>query len=334
MIRSGDFSVKSGERHVRMWRQDERKTDADTAPPVLVLRLRNPVRVIYSVPACPWAFFRPFWAPGAYFTEGARMTFSHRKQTWIKRAAREAQVDTCSADYSALRSSVLGRFFCLFFWCIFSVYFFLLRSFLRLVFLLLLLLSLHSYSWSCFFSVVFLHLLQNLCIGHYVYTPAANSQTQHLGLWCLLVGNGGFLTHGRNDRDDQVLALVKVGLDLVTQLTVWDLDVVLGVTVVGHQRQETVVNVQQLVLGSGHVWNLHVVGGWRQVFQLLTSENVGGNQVDLGVTVLTSLGGGHVDNLTWSTLDDNVTVLSQSRTLHWEGQSGTGISGLKGVSFG
>jgi hypothetical protein len=73
------------------------------------------------------------------------------------------------------------------------------------------------------------------------------------------------------------------------------------------------------------------VGGWRQIFQLLTSENVNGHQVDLGVTVLTGLGGGHVDNLTWSALDNNVSVLSQCRTLHWESQSGTGIGGLKNV---
>lgn len=69
-IRSGDFSVKSGERHVRMWRQDERKTDADTAPPVLVLRLQNSVCVVYSMPAFPWAFSGHFGPLGRILQRG------------------------------------------------------------------------------------------------------------------------------------------------------------------------------------------------------------------------------------------------------------------------
>ena len=36
-----------------------------------------------------------------------------------------------------------------------------------------------------------------------------------------------------------------------------------------------------------------------------------GDKVDLGVSVLSSLGGGHVDDLARSSLDDDVTVLPQ-----------------------
>lgn len=128
--------------------------------------------------------------------------------------------------------------------------------------------------------------------------------------WGFLEGDGGFFAHGGDDGDHQVLTLVEGGLHGVTQLTFWVSDVVLGLTVHGHQGQETVVDVQQLVLGSLDDWDLHVVGGWGQVFQLLAGEDVDGDQVDLGVTVLTGLGGGHVDDLTWSTLDDDETVLS------------------------
>lgn len=53
--------------------------------------------------------------------------------------------------------------------------------------------------------------------------------------------------------------------------------------------------------------------------------------MDLGVTVLTSLGGGHFDNLTGSSLDDNVAVLSQGRTLKRVSQRSTSIGGLEGV---
>lgn len=146
-----------------------------------------------------------------------------------------------------------------------------------------------------------------------------------------LVRNSSLLTHSRDDGNNQVLTFLEVSLDLVTNLTIWNLDVVLGVTISGHQRQETIVNVQQLVVASGHVWHVHVVGGWGQIFVLLASEDVDTNQVHLGVTVLTGLGGGHVDNLTWSTLDNNVSVLSQCGTLLWEGQSSTGVGGFKDV---
>lgn len=66
-------------------------------------------------------------------------------------------------------------------------------------------------------------------------------------------------------------------------------------------------------------------------FFLPAGEDISSNQVDLGVTVLTSLGGGHFDDLTRSALDDDVAVLSQSRTLHGESQRGTSIGSLKGV---
>ena len=73
------------------------------------------------------------------------------------------------------------------------------------------------------------------------------------------------------------------------------------------------------------------MGGGRQIFELLASEDVERDQVDLGVTVLSSLGGRHVDNLAGTTLDHNVTVLTQSRALHRVGSGGTGIGAVEGV---
>ena len=46
------------------------------------------------------------------------------------------------------------------------------------------------------------------------------------------------------------------------------------------------------------------------------STHVNGDKVDFGVTMLSSLGGGHVDNLAGTTLDDDVTVLPEGGTLH------------------
>lgn len=73
------------------------------------------------------------------------------------------------------------------------------------------------------------------------------------------------------------------------------------------------------------------MGGWREIFQLLAGEDVDGDQMDLGVTVLASLGGRHVDDLARTTLDDNEAVLSQGGTLHRECGRGAGIGGLEGV---
>ena len=87
----------------------------------------------------------------------------------------------------------------------------------------------------------------------------------------------------------------------------------------------------KLVLATRDVGNVHVVGRRRQIFVLLASEDVNGNQVDLGVTVLASLGGRHIDNLAWATLDDNVTVLAQSRALHGEGQGRAGVGGFESL---
>ena len=75
------------------------------------------------------------------------------------------------------------------------------------------------------------------------------------------------------------------------------------------------------------------MGGWGQILQLLAGEDVDGDQVDLGVTVLPSLGGGHVDDLARAVLDDDEAVLPQSRTLHGEGGRGASVGALEGVAL-
>lgn len=69
----------------------------------------------------------------------------------------------------------------------------------------------------------------------------------------------------------------------------------------------------------------------RQVFQLLASEDIDSDQMNLSVTVLSSLGGGHVDDLAGTALDDDVAVLPQGRTLHRVGERSASIGGLEGM---
>lgn len=87
----------------------------------------------------------------------------------------------------------------------------------------------------------------------------------------------------------------------------------------------------KLVLAAGDVGDIHVVGGGAKLLKLLASEDVNGDQVDLGVTVLASLGGRHVDDLAGTALDDNEAVLPEGRALHREGQRRTGVSRVEGV---
>lgn len=87
----------------------------------------------------------------------------------------------------------------------------------------------------------------------------------------------------------------------------------------------------ELVLLAANVGDIHVVGGRAEIFQLLGGEDINGDQVDLGVTVLAGLRGGHLDDLARAVLDDDEAVLPQSRALHGVGLRGTGIGALKGV---
>jgi len=87
----------------------------------------------------------------------------------------------------------------------------------------------------------------------------------------------------------------------------------------------------KLVFPTSDVGDVHVVGGGGEILHLLAGEDVNGDQVDLGVAVLSGLGGGHVDDLAGTALDDNVTVLAESGTLEGEGHGRAGVGGLEGV---
>lgn len=84
------------------------------------------------------------------------------------------------------------------------------------------------------------------------------------------------LTHGGDDGDHQVLAIVETSLELLANVVVVELDVVLGVSITVHQVEEAldckyeprnftkhftyISNVEDLVFGSPDVGDIHVVG--------------------------------------------------------------------------
>lgn len=141
-------------------------------------------------------------------------------------------------------------------------------------------------------------------------------------------------------------------LDLLADVTIWHLNIILHLTIISHQGKESIVGdvklltllastprsavlvtvaAYKLVLLAGNDWDIHVVGRWAKLLKLLAGEDINGDQVNLGVSVLAGLGGRHVDNLTWAALDADESVLSQGGTLHWVGGRRAGIGRVEGV---
>jgi hypothetical protein len=73
------------------------------------------------------------------------------------------------------------------------------------------------------------------------------------------------------------------------------------------------------------------VGRWAEIFEFLAGKDVDGDQMDLSVTVLSGLRGGHIDDLAGTVLDHNEAVLAESRALHRIGGRGASIGALEGV---
>lgn len=79
-----------------------------------------------------------------------------------------------------------------------------------------------------------------------------------------------------------------------------------------------------------HIGDVHVVGGRGKIFQLLLGEDIFGDEMNLCVSMLSGLGGRHVDDLARTLLDENVSTLPQGRALHGVGQGRTRIGRVDG----
>lgn len=90
-------------------------------------------------------------------------------------------------------------------------------------------------------------------------------------------------------------------------------------------------NHYKLVFLALDVRNVHVVGGGAKIFELLSSEDINCNEMDLRVTVLAGLRSAHFNDLAGAGLDDNESVLAERRALHRIGGGSTGIGALEGV---
>jgi len=64
--------------------------------------------------------------------------------------------------------------------------------------------------------------------------------------------------------------------------------IVLSCTIIGHEVEETFIDVDKLVFSTVDVWNVHIVSGGREIFQFFAGEDINGNQVNLSMPVLAS----------------------------------------------
>jgi len=110
---------------------------------------------------------------------------------------------------------------------------------------------------------------------------------------------------------DAIFAILEIIPEPDTERSIGDLDIVLLRIVRLDQVKVVVINVRELVLDTADVGDVHIVGGWAEILELLSGEDIKGDQVDLGVSVLSRLGGGHLDDLARTALDDDVPVEEQ-----------------------
>jgi len=140
----------------------------------------------------------------------------------------------------------------------------------------------------------------------------------------LLESNSGLFAHGRDDGDDDFLVIIESLLDALSYFALRNLDVVLLATISGHEVKEAFVDVNEGIFVTLDVGDVHVVRGGTDIFQFLSGEDVSSDQVDLGMSVLASLGSRHINDFARASLDYNVSAFAEGAALHGEGEGSPG----------
>ena len=131
-------------------------------------------------------------------------------------------------------------------------------------------------------------------------------------------GGGSRVVTDREDCDHDVSIRVSVVPkfgDLLANGIRRKVQVVLCIPVVGHQRERIVIQAEELVLVSGYVWHLHVVGRGFYLVHLGTGEDVNRHELALGVPVFPGLRDGHGDDLARVALNHQHGALPARRCL-------------------
>ena len=128
----------------------------------------------------------------------------------------------------------------------------------------------------------------------------------------LLVGDNLFDTNSSLNGDgDCVLASIPGITNLIGKglREAGQVEVGLLVASFVHQGElSAILNIDNLPVGTVDNGDGGTVGGGNHIFVLLSSEDIGGDKVTLGVTVLSSLGDGDGEDLARLSLDHHVSV--------------------------
>ncbi len=117
------------------------------------------------------------------------------------------------------------------------------------------------------------------------------------------------VTHGGDQGDSPGLATLEVGLDFTRESIrmLRESHILTDVALLVHKRAETIGgDVNKGVFLADHEGDVGSVGGWDDIFVLLSSEDIDGGEVALSVTVLASLGSGDGSDLARVILDAHV----------------------------
>merc|ERR1712183_378082 len=98
----------------------------------------------------------------------------------------------------------------------------------------------------------------------------------------------------------------------------WQEQILLGSTFLCEQRALPIASIciKNLVFCPLHEGCTHIVRCWAEILILLSSEDVCRNYVCLGMPMLASLGGGHLNTLAGVTFDHEVGALADFTGLH------------------
>ena len=83
-----------------------------------------------------------------------------------------------------------------------------------------------------------------------------------------------FFAHGGGYGNEEILALAKSNFNRLSNFIVWEFDVVLGGAVFVHKGHEAFVNVEEGEFVLADIGDIHVVGGWGEIFELLVGEDL------------------------------------------------------------
>ena len=120
------------------------------------------------------------------------------------------------------------------------------------------------------------------------------------------------MIHSAKHSHRESLASVESSLNLTVESfrDLGEFDILTHLTILLIQKRAESIrgDVHQRVLLAVNEGNVSGMGGWHNVFVLLIGKNINGGEVALGVAVLSSLGGGHINDL----------KLIRKKQLHYE----------------